>query len=159
MIVSRTITGAEPILLADAKLWLKVDYSTDDTLINDLISSCRELIEQFTGRSVVESTVILEISAPYINEKYQLPLPTHVSVDAVTLDGVATSEYTESGTSIKSITFPTSGSYRITYKTGAMTFPGIKMVLRKLVAHNYENRNAITEMPKDVYNALMQYTI
>lgn len=155
MIVSRTITGTEPVTLNEAKLWLKVDYTADDTLITDLISHCRELIENYIERSLVASTVTVEVFA---EGTYILPLPNHISVDAVTLDGAATDEYIATGTSLKRITFTSTGVYRITYKTDSLVFPALKTLLKKLIAHNYENRNAISEMPKDIYSALMQYT-
>lgn len=159
MIVSRTITGTEPVTITEAKLWLKVDFTTDDALITELISHCRELIEQYTGRSLVASTVIVEVESPNVNEVLTLPLPVHVSVDAVTLDAVASTEYEERGTSVKKLELTGTGIYRITYKTGALIDPTLKTMVKKLVAHHYENRNADLELPRDLYKHLLSYTI
>lgn len=43
----------EPVLLADMKNYLRVNYSDDDTEISGMISSARELVEIFTARSFV----------------------------------------------------------------------------------------------------------
>lgn len=44
-----TPPGAEPLTLAEAKLWLRVDQSSEDTLITDLISAARLHFEAITG--------------------------------------------------------------------------------------------------------------
>lgn len=154
MIVSRTITGSEPVTLNEAKLWLKVDFNTDDALITELISAARKFIEDFTGRSIVAGTVTVEET-----ESLRLPLPTHGQVTNVTLDGVTTTSYYISGQSVKKITFTAAGVYRVTYQTEANTDQAIKTIIKKIVAHHYENRNLETPLPYDVYNHLMQMTV
>jgi uncharacterized phiE125 gp8 family phage protein len=48
--------GGEAISASEAKLHLKVDLSTDDTLIAALIQAARENVEAYTGRVLVSST-------------------------------------------------------------------------------------------------------
>jgi Phage gp6-like head-tail connector protein len=56
----------EPILLTDMKNYLKVDFTQDDTLIQMMITAARELIEGFTGRSIVNKDyVMVGDSFPY----------------------------------------------------------------------------------------------
>lgn len=45
--------AAEPVTLAEAKLYLRVDGNEEDRLINDLIQSARQQIEQWLRRSLV----------------------------------------------------------------------------------------------------------
>lgn len=52
-IVVETPPAAEPILLADAKQFLRVDIIDDDSLIADLIIAAREKVEADTGLSLV----------------------------------------------------------------------------------------------------------
>ena len=52
----KTAALTEPISLAEAKLHLKVDVTTDDDLILALITSAREYVELYTGRALVSST-------------------------------------------------------------------------------------------------------
>ena len=50
-------TPTEPIGLAEAKSWLLVDFTQDDTLITSLISYCRALIEEYCHVSIIPYTV------------------------------------------------------------------------------------------------------
>lgn len=59
----------EPILLLQAKNYLKVDYTDDDDLISGLIVAARELVESFTSRSLVNKTYIQTMdSFPYFTD-------------------------------------------------------------------------------------------
>lgn len=51
-----TEPSAEPILIADAKNHLRVDHDDEDLLINILIQSARETVEQRTNRSLITQT-------------------------------------------------------------------------------------------------------
>jgi uncharacterized phiE125 gp8 family phage protein len=53
MLVSVTAPTAEPIDLADAKLHLRVGFSTDDSLVGAWISSARDYAENFTQKQLV----------------------------------------------------------------------------------------------------------
>ena len=46
-------TGSEPCTLAECKSQLKIDFSTDDTLLTALITAARLEIEKYTGVSIV----------------------------------------------------------------------------------------------------------
>jgi len=46
----------EPVTVAVAKNHLRVDISTDDTLIGTLITAAREYVELFTGQSFIQRT-------------------------------------------------------------------------------------------------------
>ena len=48
--------ATEPITLTEAKLWLKVDDSTDDDLITALIIAARQACEDYTHRSLITQT-------------------------------------------------------------------------------------------------------
>ena len=43
---------AEPVSRTDAKNWMRIDYTSDDTLIDNLISAARQHLEKLTGRSL-----------------------------------------------------------------------------------------------------------
>jgi len=53
----------EPISLSEAKLHLRVDIATDDTLITGLISAARDYAERFTGRQFLTATWALALDA------------------------------------------------------------------------------------------------
>lgn len=52
-----TAAASEPITLAEAKNFLRVDTSDDDDLINVLITAARQLCEEYTRRILVTSTI------------------------------------------------------------------------------------------------------
>lgn len=54
-----TLTSAaaeEPVTTAEAKSWLRVDHSSDDTLVAALVAAARGLCERITGRAFVTQT-------------------------------------------------------------------------------------------------------
>ena len=70
----------EPVTLAEAKAWLRVDYTDDDTLITSMIKSARQSIEHFTNRALVIKTVSLNAETPddsftSVATAYKLKLP------------------------------------------------------------------------------------
>lgn len=48
---------SEPITTAQAKEWLKVEHSADDTLISGLITAARKHVERYTGVSLLSQTI------------------------------------------------------------------------------------------------------
>ena len=53
--------ASEPVTSDEAKLHLKVENSTDDALIAELIKAARQMAETFTGRGFITQTWILEL--------------------------------------------------------------------------------------------------
>ncbi len=52
-----TAAAEEPITLTEAKNFLRVDHSDDDTLISALITASRQMCEEYTRRVLVTTTV------------------------------------------------------------------------------------------------------
>ena len=52
-----TPAASEPITLTEAKNFLRVDHSDDDTLISALITASRQMCEEYTRRILVTTTV------------------------------------------------------------------------------------------------------
>lgn len=52
-----TAPASEPITLAEAKLYLRVDTTADDALITALITAARETVERYTSRALVTQTI------------------------------------------------------------------------------------------------------
>jgi len=57
-LIRLTEPAAEPISTTDAKLHLRVDVSTDDTLIAAMVSAARDACERYCGRAWAEATFI-----------------------------------------------------------------------------------------------------
>lgn len=68
---SKVTTGptSEPIEVAEAKTWLKVDTSADDSLITSLIAATREHIESTTGLALFTQTIQEKLDGwPYYDD-------------------------------------------------------------------------------------------
>ena len=51
-----TVPTVEPVKLVEAKLFLKVDETADDTLITSMIKAARHACERYTSRALTERT-------------------------------------------------------------------------------------------------------
>jgi uncharacterized phiE125 gp8 family phage protein len=79
-----TDPSVEPITLAEAKLYLKVDHAADDLLISELIQAVRQSAENYTGKSTVTQQWRL-ISHFLAGEGIRLPMGPVQSVQSVTV--------------------------------------------------------------------------
>lgn len=52
-LVRTTAPATEPVTLAEAQAFLRVDSQDDATLIEALIATAREIVEDFTGRALI----------------------------------------------------------------------------------------------------------
>lgn len=77
-----TPVATEPVTLAEAKLHLRVDHSTDDTLISSLISAAREECEHLLERALAPQTLRLSIDA-FPADGIELPRPPVTSIESI----------------------------------------------------------------------------
>lgn len=80
-IVKITDATVEPISLAEAKLWLRVDQSDEDTLIGSLITSVRKAAEHEMQRTLITTTWELVVDA--FPAALRLEMPKVLSVVSV----------------------------------------------------------------------------
>lgn len=59
-----TAPAAEPIGLADAKAFLRLDHDAEDALVSDLIASARAQVEKLTRRVLVAQRWRLDAAVP-----------------------------------------------------------------------------------------------
>lgn len=74
--------AVEPITLAEAKLFLRVDGSSEDSLITTLISVTREYAEEYLHRSLVTQTWCMTFADSMPDEIF-IPRPPVISVDSI----------------------------------------------------------------------------
>ena len=55
-ITENTAPGVEPLALSEAKSFLRIDNSDQDTLITELIKTARQRVENDTGQSLINTT-------------------------------------------------------------------------------------------------------
>lgn len=170
MQIKETITGlTEPITLTEAKNYLKVDFTTDDTLIGLLITSVREQAEKYTGLSLIAKT--LELFNDEIPETITLPYPEHSEVTEVKLNGVVTTGYYKTGltqfilsfTEITNTTVDNSGLY-VKYKCSGSCPSGLKALMLKEIDEAYRNRGnyfegSIQALSNNFYASAAKYCL
>jgi len=84
----------EPVLLAEAKAFLRVDDSAEDGFITTLIAAARIHVEGITGRALIAQSWRVICDNWPIDRIVRLPVGPVMSLTAVTVydpDGVATS--------------------------------------------------------------------
>jgi uncharacterized phiE125 gp8 family phage protein len=139
----------EPVSLADAKAWMRIVYDTDDSMIEDLITSARLHLEKISGLSLANKLIRANIELSGIAPQawmVDLPYGPVICVDEVkfksglnTYDIYVVNEDYEIVN--KKLWLYNQGNFIITYQAGYASLPGdLKNDLLTLVAWMYENR-------------------
>jgi hypothetical protein len=134
----------EPVTLAEAKTWMRInEFTSDDTLITALIKSTRLHLEKFTGLSFGVKT--LETIFETDLSTFELPYTPLVTLTTLAKKTgvnewetlVVNEDYEVMGNKI----LLTEGTYKATYQAGYSTLPeDLKTDIKVLVAWQYENR-------------------
>ncbi len=160
MIVYSRVTAqpaSEPITLTEAKAWLKVDGTDEDTLITSLITSARIACENYAGLSFITQTRVVkldrfcgdlvlpygpvdpdEIEVTYVDEDDtdQTFDPANYYIDVQS--GVAKLRVNDSGWPNTNRTL---NNVVVTYQTGQATASElVKLAIKKRLAFDYEKR-------------------
>ena len=181
----KLITGpaTEPLTLAEAKLYLRVDSTSEDDLITALIKAARLQVENKTYRMLITQTWDLILDKKDLNESliqiYKQPITAISSVKYYDVNNteqtMSASDYQTEVSSnpakVQIITFPQIydrlGAVTIRFVAGyanAGAVPqDIKQAMYFLIGHLYENRQAVVtgtqvnEMPMSVEYLLEPY--
>ena len=78
-----TPPAAEPVLIADAKLQLRVTHDSEDSLITHLIVAAREHCEMYHGRAYITQTLKLQLDEWPEDGEIVLPRPPYQSVTSI----------------------------------------------------------------------------
>jgi uncharacterized phiE125 gp8 family phage protein len=156
-----TAPTTEPLTLSDAKLYMHIDHTDEDSMIQSFITASRDYIETFTRRTlpITEWELILD-SFP---EKIVVPKPPLQSVTSITYknkDGSTTTmsetdyivdDESEPGKIIPADSWPDVELYpvnavRVRYSAGYDNVPEVfNQAIKLLVSHMYENREIVRE--------------
>jgi hypothetical protein len=135
--------GEEPVSLAEAKLFARVDGGDEDALVSALVAAARLHVESLTGRALVTETWRLVLSGVA-----GLVVPLPVVPAAALLD--APEGAVLQGDSVLLAT-PHSGALTVDYTAGygdAEDVPAdLKQAVLTLVAYWYEHRDSVTTSP------------
>ena len=159
----------EPVSLVEAKAYLRVDNTDEDTLIGTLITAARQWVESYLDRALILRQLVLRFDTfPVEIELPQPPLSSAGTTTAISLTytletgttaTLSTSEYRIDRTSTPGVLRQNySGSWPghlNDYNSIAVTYwagygseegdipPAIKNAILLMVGHLFENRTAV----------------
>jgi uncharacterized phiE125 gp8 family phage protein len=162
-IISEEVTN--PITLAEAKNYLRVDFSEDDDLIEALITSARVRLEQYAGIAMTPRTLQVVayvdelIELPYAPISYILTVEYFSNNNWVEIEDGA---YEVIGTTVRKVftrDYP-GMEYRFTYNCGYEEVPStLKTATLKLVSDLYEYRESSVEAGRPSPNLTTAYEL
>ncbi len=179
-----TPPAVEPVTLAEAKAYLRVDLDDEDALISRCIVAAREAAERYTGRAFVTQDLCLRRDAwPGGGTRaLALPRPPLIEIATVTvfdLSGTATVLSSDAyivdsaavpgrivlraGTLVPSVPRETNMveiAYRAGYGDTAADVPAsIRSAILHWVGHLFEHRGDSSGLPSDAHALLAPYRV
>ena len=132
----------EPVTVEEAKAWMRVDYDDDNDLIEGMIKSARQSIEQFINLALVDKTVLIDVTTTCETDNIRLPfIDTIEEIDIEDIDGeddVDVENYKIRGAGVK-VNY--GGYFSISYDIEPGEVPeGLKEAIKMEVAERYANR-------------------
>ncbi len=133
--------GEEPLTLADAKAWCRIDATDEDALLTALIAAARLHVEALTGRALITQTwrLVLHHAARLVELPVVPALALVVAPDGAVLQGDCVLLLAP----VDELTL----DYTAGYGDAADVPPDLKQAVLQLVAYWYENRDALTTAP------------
>lgn len=134
-ILSKTLTGTEPVTLAEIKTHLLVSHASDDTYIESfLLPACREELEGKLNKCLADKTITAEIES---DGALDLMYPPVVSITSMVDDeGTAITDY-----ELRESRITTTHDWaKIVYDVEANVTASDKLKLLELIAYKYTHR-------------------
>jgi uncharacterized phiE125 gp8 family phage protein len=156
--------STEPITTAEAKSHIRVDVSTEDTLIDDYIKVARRLSERLTRRSFITQTITLKLDGFSGGEIVlpRSPAQSVTSIQYVDTDGATqtwssslydvdtsseparvTPAYDEDFPDTRAVANAVTVTYVAGYGSASDVPEELRLLIRLLVGHYFENREAV----------------
>ena len=154
----------EPVSLTDAKNWMRIEYTTDDTMIQNLLEGARKHIEKLTNLSLVNKKIRVNLDLTgSVPEVWMVDLPYGpvVCIDEVKYKtGLNTYDTLTKNDDFEviggKVWFYAQGNYTITYEAGYGTLPeDLASDILTLTTWSYENRGK--KMNADVRSSVVEY--
>lgn len=154
---------AEPITLAEAKAFLRVDYDDEDALIQTLIASARDRLETHLNITMISRSMRWSGSS---GEAVKLPRWPVISVDSVNVDGVQTDNIiADIRCRPGQVTIGAADAVEIIFTAGYGLEPGdvpapLRQAILLLVSRGFEHRDGSPDrMPLMVDALTMPYRV
>ena len=158
-------TGSEIVTAADAKNFIRIDTSDDDTLLSNMIKQSRIWCENYIGKDIVAKTRQYYIEN--VSSRFEIPFGPVASITAVTVEGVS-SDYTTYGLYDDVIEFNNLGTNKdviVSYTTARLDDSLLQQAILQFVSTLYDNRAdfivmqgvSFVEVPANVEHILAPY--
>lgn len=132
--------GSEIISVSDAKNYIRIDTSEDDTLLGYMITSARLQAESYLSRDIVSKQRKFFLDNCKDGE-INIPYGPITSIDVVKINSVTTTNYEVKGLGDKMLYIePTIKDVEITFTTTGMNDGLLKQALLQMVSTLYDNR-------------------
>lgn len=153
--------GNEIVTLAEAKAFIRIDTTDDDTIITTIIEQARLVCENYISADIVSKSRTYYLESA--NDRFEVPFSPITSITTVTVEGSAAS-HTSYGANneILSLDKLAAKDIVVTYITSGINNALVKQAILQLVSTLYDNRSDIivmqgisfVEIPTDVKNLL-----
>ncbi len=155
-----TPPSTEPITLAEAKLYARIDTTLEDAVINRIITAARFAAEQYIRKSLITQVwkITYDDAAPSRIQLYRGPVNSVTSVKTKARDGSevtmpSTSYYLNSGKELlvldsAQIAFVTEIIYQTGYGDASAVPAEIKQGMLEHIVELYDNRPSQMEIPE-----------
>lgn len=135
-----TVSGStEPVTLAEAKNWLRIDNTDDDTRITSLITAARRRAEQYMRRDVIAKN--REVFWTTLQEEVNIPYTVN-AISQVTVDGATQTvdedyELLGTGNAIFRLEVYPSEKIQVTYTTSAFAGDEVNIGILMIIEEMY----------------------
>tara|TARA_R110001606_G_scaffold67685_1_gene154746 strand:+ start:722 stop:1237 length:516 start_codon:yes stop_codon:yes gene_type:complete len=156
-------TGSELLTTQEVKDYVRIDTSSDDTIISAMITQARIWCENYISKDIVAKNRTYYLS--HTNGVYDLPFGPVASISEITIDGTATTDYEILGLDNETIELDSSSAENVksTYITTGINDALIKQAMLQLISTYYDNRSdfktgiIVQEIPTSTTSILTSY--
>jgi len=145
----------EPVTLNEAKAYLRVLYTSEDTSITALITQARQYLESAISQSIVATEITLVSDVKF--KSFRLPYGPVTAITSATLDGEdVLADFSDVGYIEAAGT-----DLEVIYEAGPAQLAGLKQAVLELVALWYTTRGGgsnkiVSPMWSDVVKGFIQ---
>ena len=135
--------SVEPVSVAEARAYLRITTTAEDSIISGLITSARMRLEKYANLSFGAKTIQC-----YFNELYgwqELPYQPNSTITSIKDNDADDLVYEERGVPYKSIKVSGSNGVIVIYEVEGLVNEAIKEAIKKEVATAYDYRQNFSE--------------
>jgi uncharacterized phiE125 gp8 family phage protein len=150
---------SEPFLVAEAKEWLKVDSTADDSLITALIAATREHIESSTGLALFTQTITETLDSWPLYEEVSNPFQAF-NLLRYPVQSISSIAYTDSSgdsqtlASSKYVLDSTSSHFARVGLAAGQTWPGLSNRIASVTVTYVAGWSSVEDIPEDLIIAM-----